>query len=83
MPRINATTVSFISWRKTVDKVLERTYAITIEDAGIGDQQLVLHWKGRESPEEFVTGSVPNTNFSQLTLEYKISVKSKVKRVWS
>ena len=55
MARIKATTVSYISWRKTVDKVLESTYAITIEDAGIGDQQLVAHWKGRESPDVFVS----------------------------
>jgi len=53
--RIKATTVSYISWRKTVDKVLKSTYAITVEDAGIGDQQLVPHWEGRESPEEFVS----------------------------
>ena len=55
MARINATTVSYISWRKTVDKVLESTYAIRIEDAGIGDQQLVAHWKGQEGPDEFVS----------------------------
>jgi hypothetical protein len=48
--RINATTVPYISWRKTVDKVLKSTYAITVEDAGIGDQQLVPHWE-----QEFVS----------------------------
>jgi hypothetical protein len=53
--RISGTTASYISWKKTVDKVLESTYAITIEDAGIGDQQMVRHWKDRESPEEFVS----------------------------
>jgi hypothetical protein len=53
MTRTHGTIVSYTSWRKALDQILERTYAITIEDAGLEDQQLVSYWNGKESPEEF------------------------------
>ena len=30
-------------------------YAITIDDAGLTDQELNVHWEARESPNEFVS----------------------------
>jgi hypothetical protein len=53
--RIRAKALSYISWKKTVDQRLDGVYAITIEDVGLDDQQLVSHWKSQETPEQFVS----------------------------
>jgi hypothetical protein len=50
----NNTSVSYISWKTTVDRMLSHTYVISIEDAGIDDDQLMAHWSLKESPKEFV-----------------------------
>lgn len=50
----NKTSVSYISWKRTVDRILMNNYVISIEDAGLDDQLLMAHWSRKEDPEEFV-----------------------------
>ena len=42
-------------WVQAVDRLLTRDWCIGVEDAGIDDTQLDLHWRDGVSPPEFVT----------------------------
>ena len=46
--------INFAEWRSAVDQRLEDVYVITIDDAGIDDDQLSSHWEMKQSPYEFV-----------------------------
>ena len=48
------TDIGFAGWRRAVDRRLREIYAITINDAGIDEEILGLHWEDKEPPFEFV-----------------------------
>ena len=44
----------YLSWRVAVDRHLDATYCITIEDAGLDEDRLLRHYRTNESPRNFV-----------------------------
>jgi hypothetical protein len=48
------TEISFAKWRVAVNRRLKEIYVITIDDAGIDEEFLTLHWEMKQSPYEFV-----------------------------
>lgn len=54
MVRKQSAYLPYADWKLAVDHALEREYAITIEDAGLNKQDLVLHWREQDSPVEYV-----------------------------
>lgn len=45
---------TFAKWREAVNARLRNVYMITIEDAGIDEQDLKSHWATKESPYNYV-----------------------------
>jgi hypothetical protein len=45
---------SFQKWRNVVNRRLKDIYVITIDDVGIDNDMLILHWEMKQSPYEFV-----------------------------
>jgi len=41
-------------WTAAVDQLMRRDWRISIDDAGIDEQQLADHWGQRETPAAFV-----------------------------
>jgi hypothetical protein len=60
---VSTTSNSYCDWRESVDKRLHQTYCITIEDAGFDEDYLVNHWRSKEAPFEFVSGTETNTTY--------------------
>lgn len=46
--------MSFQEWRTVVNDRLLDVYLISIEDAGIDDEDLTPHWEMKQAPYEFV-----------------------------
>ena len=44
----------YLSWRAAVDRQLNETYCISMEDAGFDEEYLDRHWKSNETPTDFV-----------------------------
>ena len=47
--------MSFAEWRRAVNRRLLKVYGIDIEDSGVDDDFLMLHWQEKESAFEFVS----------------------------
>ena len=47
-------TMNFQDWRTAVDDRLLDVYLISLDDAGIGDDDLAPHWESNQPPYEFV-----------------------------
>jgi hypothetical protein len=45
---------SYREWRDAVDRRLNQTYCITIEDAGFDEGYVTNHWRTKETPADFV-----------------------------
>jgi hypothetical protein len=45
---------TFTEWRKTTDTVTSDIYGIDIDDAGLDDGWLEIHWRSGETPKNFV-----------------------------
>jgi hypothetical protein len=54
MPHLRDTGTRYFFWKGAADRLIKSFYAITIEDTGLCEQQLIAHWERRESPNEFV-----------------------------
>jgi hypothetical protein len=48
------TEVSFAEWRQAVDARMFDIYLITIDDSGVDDEYLTVHWEMKQSPYEFI-----------------------------
>lgn len=45
---------AFTRWKREVNILLRRNYAIDVVSAGIDDDRLNSHWSGNQTPEVFV-----------------------------
>jgi hypothetical protein len=50
----NSEPIDFSKWKSEVDTVLKRVYSINIEQAGIDDDFLSVHFEMKQFPVEFV-----------------------------
>jgi hypothetical protein len=58
---------TFAEWRHAVNARLKNVYLITIEDAGIDEQDLRSRWKRKEPPHNYV---------DWFALKYDLDLKS-------
>jgi hypothetical protein len=45
---------SISEWRRRVDALMKRDYAIDTVDAGLSDEEIARHFADGDTPEEFV-----------------------------
>lgn len=45
---------AFAEWKRSVDKLMLKNYAVNTVDAGIDEERLRSHWSGRDTPHQFV-----------------------------
>ena len=43
-----------LAWVKQVDVIMKRDWLIDTSDAGLGEEDILLYWRGGEPPEPFV-----------------------------
>ena len=46
--------MTYAAWRTAVNNRLHAVYLITVDDAGIPEEDLRAHWKHNEDPHDFV-----------------------------
>lgn len=49
-----ASPLSRQSWIVAVDRLLKRDWCISVNDAGLDDEDLTRHWRDGDAPEAFV-----------------------------
>ena len=46
--------ISFIEWKRIVDRIMRTDYGIDTMAAGIDDDRLYQHWNEEQPPQDFV-----------------------------